>query len=308
MRKVTIIISLVLVFISQQVVLGSNIFTMINELETSGKKSNDLLDQAIIDFSNVSNGTVTASVYSDVYEDKTVETFDITPTNYDDATNKFTRFTFELTNRYRPETNIALKTYEDMTVSAFVYGTQQDRVMSALVYGIPDVLYEEPYTRDTGGGGSSWVDRYDPAEEVTENTNDLSVFATTFSVDEPVYTVNTTSYTMDVAPEIQEERVFTPIRYVAYSLDVNEDNLEWDNDAKTATIKKDDTIISLTVGSKSIVVNREPVEMDVSPYIKDGRTMLPSRYVAESLGAEVEYDGKTRTVTIKIPNKAERGE
>ena len=39
--------------------------------------------------------------------------------------------------------------------------------------------------------------------------------------------------------------------------------------------------------------------MDVAPYIKDGRTMLPIRYVAEALGMSVTWDAKTRTVIIQ---------
>ena len=39
--------------------------------------------------------------------------------------------------------------------------------------------------------------------------------------------------------------------------------------------------------------------MDAAPYIKDGRTMLPLRYVAEALGFDVEWIGSTRTVVLK---------
>ena len=38
--------------------------------------------------------------------------------------------------------------------------------------------------------------------------------------------------------------------------------------------------------------------MDAAPYIKNGRTMLPIRYIAEALGMSVSWDAKTRTVII----------
>ena len=48
--------------------------------------------------------------------------------------------------------------------------------------------------------------------------------------------------------------------------------------------------------------------MDVSPFIKNGRTMLPIRFVAEALGFNVQWDKKNRTAIlidkeniIKIP-------
>ena len=39
-------------------------------------------------------------------------------------------------------------------------------------------------------------------------------------------------------------------------------------------------------------------KMDVSPYVKDGRTLLPLRAVGEMLGLDVSWDGNTRTVKI----------
>ncbi len=40
---------------------------------------------------------------------------------------------------------------------------------------------------------------------------------------------------------------------------------------------------------------REPRKMDVKPYLKNERTMLPLRYVGEALNADVKWDNKTRT-------------
>ena len=53
------------------------------------------------------------------------------------------------------------------------------------------------------------------------------------------------------------------------------------------------------------VLNREingvqsKIKMDIAPYIKEGRAMLPVRYVAEALGFDVEWNGSTRTVILK---------
>ena len=44
------------------------------------------------------------------------------------------------------------------------------------------------------------------------------------------------------------------------------------------------------------------IKMDVAPYIRDGRTMLPLRYVAEALGFDVEWIKSTRTVVLKNSN------
>ena len=39
-------------------------------------------------------------------------------------------------------------------------------------------------------------------------------------------------------------------------------------------------------------------KMDVTPVLRNDRTMLPLRYVAEAIGAEVKWDKKTRTATF----------
>ncbi|MGF0096511.1 stalk domain-containing protein, partial [Peptoniphilus sp. SGI.035] len=39
-------------------------------------------------------------------------------------------------------------------------------------------------------------------------------------------------------------------------------------------------------------------KMDVTPVIRNDRTMLPLRYVAEAIGADVNWDAKTRTATF----------
>ena len=68
----------------------------------------------------------------------------------------------------------------------------------------------------------------------------------------------------------------------------------------------------LVIGSKTLVVSTNGIErevvMDVEPFISNGRTMLPIRFVAEALGFKVEWDETTRTViltdkdtVVKIP-------
>jgi len=55
-----------------------------------------------------------------------------------------------------------------------------------------------------------------------------------------------------------------------------------------------------------ITVNGQQVEMDddddVKPFIYEGRTMVPLRFVAEALGADVGWDSKTKTAIINSKN------
>jgi len=47
-----------------------------------------------------------------------------------------------------------------------------------------------------------------------------------------------------------------------------------------------------------LFVNGQEIKPDVSPQIINGRTMVPVRWIAEALGADVTWDDKTRTVSI----------
>jgi len=61
-------------------------------------------------------------------------------------------------------------------------------------------------------------------------------------------------------------------------------------------------LIQLTVGSKIASVNGKSSELDVPPTVISGRTLVPIRFISETLGAEVQYDAPTRKITIKAPD------
>ena len=67
--------------------------------------------------------------------------------------------------------------------------------------------------------------------------------------------------------------------------------------------KKVETEVSLVIGSNNLDTKINGTDsfkgMDVAPYIKNARTMLPIRHVAEALGMSVSWDAKTRTVIIQ---------
>lgn len=61
------------------------------------------------------------------------------------------------------------------------------------------------------------------------------------------------------------------------------------------------------IGQKKFTVNGESTDMDVAPYIKDGLTFVPVKYLAQAFGIEgnaVQYDKATSTVTIVYGDKA----
>ena len=61
--------------------------------------------------------------------------------------------------------------------------------------------------------------------------------------------------------------------------------------------------IVLAIGKKEATVFGETKINDVAPLIRNKRTMLPSRFVAESLGAVVSWNEEKELVTIKGKDK-----
>jgi len=107
--------------------------------------------------------------------------------------------------------------------------------------------------------------------------------------------VNGKAVASDVAPVIKASRTFLPVRLIAENLGAK---VEWNNDAQTVTITKGDTVIVLTVGSTTVLVNGQPAELEAPVFIENSRTYLPVRFIAEKLGADVEWNGVLNTVTI----------
>ena len=54
----------------------------------------------------------------------------------------------------------------------------------------------------------------------------------------------------------------------------------------------------LQLDNQKASVNGEIKTMDVVPQVVEGRTLVPVRFLAESVGAEVAWDDATRTVTL----------
>lgn len=281
------------------------ILKAIDNLIASGKQSNDILCHSTIDLTNVSKGSVVSYTYAGASESLTINTHNTIPQENSSATNKITRFIFELTNRYRPDTELALSVSSDrMTVHSYTYGDLKDEAMLAVISGLKDCLDSAPISNG-GGNGSSWVDKYDP-DLMSKQT------VVSFKIDNLTYTVDGTVQTMDVAPDIKDNRTYVPIRYLANSLGVANENITWDGKTNTAKLQKEDTTLILTLGNNIMsLTNNEitsNVTMDTSPYIKEGRTMLPARWVAEPLGAQVEWNEETQQTTIKLTQEAKQGQ
>ena len=104
----------------------------------------------------------------------------------------------------------------------------------------------------------------------------------------------------DIPPQSINNRTMVPIRAIFESMGAT---VEWDEITKTATSKKDDITVKMTLNSTTEYINNVPFEMDVTPVIINGRLLAPARYVAEAFGYKVKWDEKTNSVLISKNDK-----
>ncbi len=103
-----------------------------------------------------------------------------------------------------------------------------------------------------------------------------------------------------VAPIIQNSRTLLPIRALIETLG---GTVGWDPVARKATIALTGTTLQLWIGKPTATVNGRSVQIDaadkrVVPVITAGRTLLPLRFVAESLGLDIAWDGVLHSITL----------
>ncbi|MCL2366857.1 MAG: copper amine oxidase N-terminal domain-containing protein [Oscillospiraceae bacterium] len=104
-----------------------------------------------------------------------------------------------------------------------------------------------------------------------------------------------TLLTFDVPPMLVDGRVLVPLRTIFEALGAE---VDWDEATRTVTATRAGTTVSLTISSTTARVNGQPVTLDVPAMTVDGRTLVPLRFVGESLNAGVNWNPETRTVTI----------
>lgn len=100
---------------------------------------------------------------------------------------------------------------------------------------------------------------------------------------------------LDVPPEVCNQRTMVPIRAVAEALGAT---VEWVQDTQQILMTRAGVTVTMTLNSTAADIDGQTVEMDVAPYATNGRTLIPARYVAEFFGQKVDWDGARWQVLI----------
>jgi outer membrane protein assembly factor BamB len=110
--------------------------------------------------------------------------------------------------------------------------------------------------------------------------------------------INGIPVNLDVPPRIMSGRTMVPFRFVGEAMGAE---VGWEASEQKITLTLYGKEIVLRIGSTTAIVNGNPIVLDAPPTIIGGRTLVPIRFVSESLGAKVDWEGTQQRITITFP-------
>ena len=100
-------------------------------------------------------------------------------------------------------------------------------------------------------------------------------------------------------PEIVNDNTLVPLRAIFEAMNAG---VTWNDATKTVLATRGTVSISLAIGDYTLYKNGEAIKIEVPAQLINDRTMVPVRIIAESFGADVQWDGNGRTVIITETN------
>ena len=209
----------------------------------------------------------------------------------DEEGNRLTGFSYYLTNSF-PHGFVALGRYPNLQYYGIInrHGTEI----------IPFVFEQIVIADDT----TCIVRVADKAEDSSASTNGrigILILPTDIGIRQPgnekpisVFVDGLELYP-DVDPIIENGRMMVLMRKIFWMLNAS---VRWDDSLNKAIAIKGATVIELTVGSRTAVINGESIPLDTPPMIADGRMLVPLRFVAEALDCEVSWEAENRRIYI----------
>lgn len=100
----------------------------------------------------------------------------------------------------------------------------------------------------------------------------------------------------DQNPVVKDSRTLVPLRAIFEALGAT---VNWNPETMTVTSTLGDITVSLTIGSNILTVNGQDITLDVPADVLNGRTLVPVRAISEAFKCNVDWNGDTRTVSIR---------
>ncbi|HYE68651.1 MAG TPA: N-acetylmuramoyl-L-alanine amidase family protein [Anaerovoracaceae bacterium] len=111
-----------------------------------------------------------------------------------------------------------------------------------------------------------------------------------------------TDVVSDSPPVIVDGRTLIPARAVFEAMG---GAVNWDEASREITVTVNKVNVKLVIDSRKAYINGTEMTLDVPARIIKNRTMIPVRFVSESVGCQVSWDDKNRIVSIVSPTTEE---
>jgi|GEM_PF-4834735 len=103
---------------------------------------------------------------------------------------------------------------------------------------------------------------------------------------------------VDSVPRMMSGRTLVPLRALAEALG---GQVDYDDGTRTAIIYHGITTIGFPLDKKRMYIDEQEIILDVAAQALNGRTFIPARYLAEAVGAAVDWNEQTQTVIVRTP-------
>jgi hypothetical protein len=110
--------------------------------------------------------------------------------------------------------------------------------------------------------------------------------------------VNGQSVTLQTAPIIRSGLTLVPLRFVAETFGVSP---VWDGVFQIIDLSLGTRTVRLQIGQRFAAIDGKRVALEAAPIITGGVTMIPLRFIADTLGADTQWEAATRTIIIVYP-------
>lgn len=112
--------------------------------------------------------------------------------------------------------------------------------------------------------------------------------------------VNGKTLETDQNPMLINQRTMVPMRAIFEELGYN---VAWSDTNRTIEATDGTNTINMQIDNKTMRFNSKRYDLDVTPTIIGGRTLVPVRAISEAAGYNVSWDGSTQTVGISSDSK-----
>jgi hypothetical protein len=110
-----------------------------------------------------------------------------------------------------------------------------------------------------------------------------------------IFFINGVAQSFSSKPMQINGTTFVPMRGIFQALQAS---VNWEPKAQRVNAYRGSNYMNVTIGSKNAMLNGKPYTLLQAPFIQNGTTMVPLRFVSEALGAEVKWDSKTGNIYI----------